>query len=293
MDFFRLPPVLPNITDICTIRKDEENSTRCHQNANTGPGYHQRLNGQVCRKSSGNSPCFSFGSSALQSPTIQDECSPPSLIPARESSVLVQHKSVTGRTEQGRFEMVDTAGQKDNRITNPATTTLDANRVRCINQGMGCSTEHSDTNRGCVVGTGSHQSHQLLRAIGGIPSTQILWQDLESYDSSASVGHSARQFCHLQILQKLHVDMKWSLPKCNLRMAQGTQCLHAIGNYMRKVTLKYQHAPLSMHVYLYACFHSYRCLYSKWLISCQLSNSFRFRTLVLLIYCTLLISTSY
>ena len=27
----------------------------------------------------------------------------------------------------------------------------------------------------------------------------------------------------------------------NLRMAQGTQCLHAISNYMRKVELKYQH----------------------------------------------------
>ena len=53
---------------------------------------------------------------------------------------------------------------------------------------MGCSAEHSDTNRGCVVGTGSHQSHQLLRAIGGIPSTQIFWQDLESHDSPALVG---------------------------------------------------------------------------------------------------------
>ena len=27
----------------------------------------------------------------------------------------------------------------------------------------------------------------------------------------------------------------------NFRMAQGTQCLHAIRNYMRKVKLKYQH----------------------------------------------------
>ena len=27
----------------------------------------------------------------------------------------------------------------------------------------------------------------------------------------------------------------------NLRMAQGTKCLHAIRNYMRKVKLKYQH----------------------------------------------------
>jgi len=27
----------------------------------------------------------------------------------------------------------------------------------------------------------------------------------------------------------------------NLRMVQGTQCQHAIQNYMRKVKLKYQH----------------------------------------------------
>ena len=92
---FRLPPVFLNITDISTVKKDEENSTRCHQNANTRPGYHQR-NGQVCRESSGNSLHFSLGSSALHSPTIQDECSPPSPIPATESSILVQHKSETG-----------------------------------------------------------------------------------------------------------------------------------------------------------------------------------------------------
>ena len=36
---------------------------------------------------------------------------------------------------------------------------------------------------------------------------------------------------------------KRNLPKCNLRMAQGTKCLHAISNYMRKVKLKYQHVP--------------------------------------------------
>ena len=46
-------------------------------------------------------------------------------------------------------------------------------------------------------------------------------------------------FCHPKVLQTIHVDMKWSLLKCNLQMAQGTKCLHAIRNYMRKVKLKY------------------------------------------------------
>ena len=47
--------------------------------------------------------------------------------------------------------------------------------------------------------------------------------------------------CRLLILQTYMFIWKRSLPKCNLRMAQGTKCLHAICNYMRKVKLKYQH----------------------------------------------------
>ena len=43
---------------------------------------------------------------------------------------------------------------------------------------------------------------------------------------------SEHQFCHLQTI---HVNMKWSLPICNLRMAQGIKCLHAIWNCMKKV----------------------------------------------------------
>ena len=39
----------------------------------------------------------------------------------------------------------------------------------------------------------------------------------------------------------VHVDMETApSQKFNLRMAQDTQCLHAIGNYTRKVKLKYQ-----------------------------------------------------
>ena len=35
----------------------------------------------------------------------------------------------------------------------------------------------------------------------------------------------AKVFCHPEVLQTIHVDMKWSLPKCNLQMGQGTECL--------------------------------------------------------------------
>jgi len=63
------------------------------------------------------------------------------------------------------------------------------------------------------------------------------------------------QFCHHKDLQRLHVDMKRSLLKCNLRMAQGTRRLHAIYNYMRKVKLKYQHFPPFPFSQTYQCIH--------------------------------------
>ena len=69
--------------------------------------------------------------------------------------------------------------------------------------------------------------------------------------------------CRLLILQTYMLIWKRSLPKCNLRMAQGTKCLHAICNYMRKVKLKYQHvrpAP-ALHtntVYLVYLYFLYR-----------------------------------
>ena len=44
----------------------------------------------------------------------------------------------------------------------------------------------------------------------------------------------------------LHVDIEM---EPSFRMAQGTQCLHAIRNYMRKVKLKYQHVhPLTLQL---------------------------------------------
>ena len=51
--------------------------------------------------------------------------------------------------------------------------------------------------------------------------------------------HLVIMFPHLP-LPSMHHSPAGSSPN-NLRMAQGTECLHAIGNYMRKVKLKYQH----------------------------------------------------
>jgi len=57
------------------------------------------------------------------------------------------------------------------------------------------------------------------------------------------------QFWLLQPLQTYMLIWKQSLPKCNLRMAQGTQCLHVMQNYMRKVKLKYQHVHPTLPTY--------------------------------------------
>ena len=50
----------------------------------------------------------------------------------------------------------------------------------------------------------------------------------------------AQVFWHPKVLQTIRVDMKRSLPKCNLRMTQGTKCLHAI---LRKVKVEISTCP--------------------------------------------------
>ena len=48
----------------------------------------------------------------------------------------------------------------------------------------------------------------------------------------------------------MHYCRTLSMVCCfNFRMAQGTQCLHAIRNYMRKVKLKYQHVIVIITYY--------------------------------------------
>ena len=61
----------------------------------------------------------------------------------------------------------------------PATKTFSVDRIRCINQGLGGSTEHSDKNRACLVSSGSLQPHQLLGATNSVPDSQGIWQVLD------------------------------------------------------------------------------------------------------------------
>jgi len=49
-------------------------------------------------------------------------------------------------------------------------------------------------------------------------------------------------FCRPKELQTMHVDVKRSLLKCNLRMLRAcSACMLCIWNYTRKAKLKYQH----------------------------------------------------
>ena len=127
----------------------------------------------------------------------------------------------------------------------------------------------------------SVQGAACSKAAGaGVTTTQIL----EAADWSSE--GTFQKFCHRglegddktnfgtsvwypKVLQTIHVDMKQSLLKCNLWMAQGTKCLQAIRNYMRKVKLKYQqpHPVFNQHTFLsfqlLLLFRSYRSLWCE------------------------------
>ena len=79
-------------------------------------------------------------------------------------------------------------------------------------------------------------------ATAGVTTADILQAADWSSDSLVIYWQS----CHLLRRQTYMLIWKRSLPKCNFRMAQSIQCLHAIRNYMRKVKLKYQHSHPSL-----------------------------------------------
>ena len=84
--------------------------------------------------------------------------------------------------------MVIAAGEEENGISDLPTKTFSIDKIRCINQGLGGSTEHSDKNRGCLVSSGSLQPHQLLRTTSSVPGSQGIWQVLNPPDSPAPDG---------------------------------------------------------------------------------------------------------
>ena len=145
---------------------------------------------QICGESSSNSSGSPLGPPTLQSLTVSNKCSPPSSISGYGITELqkVQHKGAFARGEQGKFEMVEAAGQEENDIADPPTKTFSIDRIRCINQGLGGSTELSDKNRRCLVSSGSLQPHHLLRATSSIPGSQGIWQVLDPPDSPAPDG---------------------------------------------------------------------------------------------------------
>ena len=185
---FRLPPMLPVITDISPGRENDENSTRCCKDPITGTSYGPGA-GQIRGESSSNSSGTTLGSPTLQSLTVSNECNPSSLISGCGITrpQKVQYEGAFGWGEQGRFEMVEAAGQEEVEISNPASKTYSDDRIRCLNQGLGGSTEHSDRNR-CLVSSGSLKPHQLPRVAGNISGSQGIWQVLDWPDSPAPDG---------------------------------------------------------------------------------------------------------
>ena len=160
-----------------------------HKDPIAGPGYGPGA-GQIRGESSSNSSGTTLGSPTLQSLTVPNECNPSSLISGCGVSGprKVQYEGALGRGEQDRFEMVETAGQEEVGISNPASKTYSDDRIRCLNQGLGSSTEHSDKNRRCLVSSGSLKPHQLLGVAGSIPGSQGIWRVLDRPDSPAPDG---------------------------------------------------------------------------------------------------------
>ena len=138
---------------------------------------------QICGESSSNSSGSPLGPPTLQSLTVSNKCSPPSPISGYgiTESQKVQHKGAFARGEQGKFEMVEAAGQEENDIADPPTKTFSIDRIRCINQGLG-AVLNSQTKTGGVWSVQEASNHiiylELLAAFLALKAFGKSWTHL-------------------------------------------------------------------------------------------------------------------
>jgi len=57
------------------------------------------------------------------------------------------------------------------------------NRVRCIQKGLGCSTQWPGSNSRCLVSGGEEPPHQLPGVAGSISNPSGLWEELDCHNS--------------------------------------------------------------------------------------------------------------
>ena len=124
-----------------------------------------------------------------------------------------------------------------------------ANMTRCPVAQLQGGFDYASKKRASILTTPRLTQLEVQHVRPGVTILDILnaadWSSETTFQQFYHRDMQDRSIFGSVVLSSANYMLIWkqSLPKYNLRMAQGTKCLHAIRNYMRKVKLKYQHVP--------------------------------------------------
>ena len=108
----------------------------------------------------------------------------------------VRYCSTAEPIKQSRSVLVAIHGQEVRVKPHCTNSPICDYRVRCIQQGLGCSTEWSDLNRRCLVSRGEETSHQLPGTAGSISSSPSIREELDECNNSSPFGQCSGSNIH-------------------------------------------------------------------------------------------------
>ena len=172
---------------IDSSRENEEDSTRCSQTNDQTISVSKR-GSSVCGQSNSYHAGPPNSSPPLQSTAIPDELCALRGSGTGDGNQQIQHGSAIRSDEQVRPIMVDILGQEFPVNPNCPSTSFSVNRVRCIQQGLGCCAKCPDPNWGYLVSAGTGAPHQLPGAISSIPSLASVRENLGKHGGTLPLG---------------------------------------------------------------------------------------------------------
>ena len=173
-----------------SLRETAEDKARCEANVGL-PSGDSEGSGTLCRESCSYTESHPSSSITLSSsPNVDEFCPSPELHTGGDEQEI-RDTSDTDRSLQGRSNLVGFIGTEPPGNTSLPTMPYSDGALRCIQQGLGGSSQWANADRRSLVTGGSNSPYKLPGVVSSLPSNQGFREDLAGYHSI----NAHRQHC--------------------------------------------------------------------------------------------------
>jgi len=180
-----IPGMLSFNETIHSLRETSENKTGCPENVRSTIALSER-DSKLCGEDYSHHKSYPTSPFALSSSPDVDEFDCVSQLFPGGNNQEIQHNTGTESRQQSRPELVGISDSNTHGSTGVHPQSNSNSALRCIQQGLGCSTQWENADGGCMVSRGGNPSHQLSGVAGSLPCNQSIREDLEEHHSITS-----------------------------------------------------------------------------------------------------------